>query len=148
MTDYHHNLRRTINRHWLMTIGLLILVGIAGCKSVEKLGRVSGKVTFQGSPVAEGMVLFSCIDKGVNMTATLQSDGSYEIIMAKGAGLPLGTYRVCVNPPPTFYPIGQAAPKQTKQYPSIPMKYRKYETSGLTINVKDGDNRLDIEMAP
>lgn len=126
---------------------VLVLV-VSGCKQPEKLGRIGGKVTFQGQPVSEGVVMFSCIDKGINMTANLEQDGSYEIIMAKGAGLPLGDYRVCVTPPPVFYPIGQPAPAQPKPYPNIPSKYRNYQTSGLTVTIEDGDNPFDIDMKP
>jgi hypothetical protein len=127
---------------------MISAIALSGCKPSEKLGRIGGKVTFRGKPVSEGIVLFSCIDKGVNMTAALAEDGSYEIIMAKGAGLPLGAYRVCVTPPPEFYPIGQPAPPKPKQYPNIPAKYRNYQTSGLTVTVEDGENPFDIEMSP
>lgn len=123
------------------------LAAFGGCKPAEKLGRIGGTVTFQGRPVCNGVVLFSCIDKGVNMTAQLQADGTYEIIMAKGAGLPLGDYKVCVSPPPEFHPIGQAAPPP-KQYPDIPLKYRNYGTSGLTVTIADGENTFDIDMRP
>ena len=139
-----------INSATLVGLALLLTAGLAfsGCKQPEKLGKIGGKVTFQGQPVTEGMVLFSCIDKGVNMTAPLKEDGSYEIIMAKGAGLPLGAYKVCVSPPPVFYPIGTKAPSQPKQYPNIPAKYRNYQTSGLTMNIEDGENVFDIDMKP
>jgi hypothetical protein len=133
-----------------VALPLLIISAFAvfGCKPAEKLGRIGGKVTFQGKPVSEGLVLFSCIDKGVNMNGQLKEDGAYEIIMAKGAGLPLGTYKVCVSPPPAFFPIGEKAPPKPKQYPNIPAKYRSFESSGLTVTVKDGDNPFDIEMKP
>jgi hypothetical protein len=138
------------NGGFLVVWSMLVMAGLAvsGCKPAEKLGRIGGKVTFQGKPVSEGIVLFSCIDKGVNMTAALDKEGRYEIIMAKGAGLPLGAYKVCVTPPPEFYPIGQPAPPKPKQYPNIPEKYRNYQTSGLTVTVQDGENPFDIDMKP
>ncbi len=138
------------NCYYCVGLSLLIisLLGFSGCKEPEKLGRIGGKVTFQGKPVTEGLVLFSCIDKGVNMTAQLKKDGSYEIIMAKGAGLPLGEYRVCVSPPVPFYQIGEKPPARPKQYPNIPAKYRNNQTAALTTTVIDGDNRFDIEMKP
>lgn len=126
---------------------ILSLLALPGCKPKEKLGRIGGKVTFQGQAVAEGLVLFSCVAKGVNMTAPLKQDGSYEVIMAKGAGLPLGEYKVSVSPPQPFYQIGQSPPKP-KEYPNIPAKYRNFQTSGLTVNIIDGDNPFDIEMKP
>jgi hypothetical protein len=139
--------RRTAHDVCLLLLAALSVV-VFGCKPAEKLGRIGGKVTFQEQPVSEGMVVFSCVDKGVNMTGPLKADGTYEIIMAKGAGLPLGTYKVCVSPPLTFVPIGEAAPQKAKNYPNIPKKYRNLETSGLTVTVKDGENRFDISMKP
>ena len=144
--------RYSANINCISLLGLVLLLAagfaLSGCKQPEKLGKIGGKVTFQGKPVTEGMVLFSCIAKGVNMTAPLKEDGSYEIIMAKGAGLPLGSYMVSVSPPPVFYPIGTKAPPQPKQYPNIPAKYRNNQTSGLTMNIEDGENVFDIDMQP
>ena len=110
-------------------------------------GRIAGKVTFQGTPLSEGLVFFSNNDKGIHMSGEVKPDGSYEIITAKGAGLPLGTYQVRVRPPLEPLPagIGLVAPK-SKEHPNIPAKYREYETSGLTITVKDGTNQFDIPM--
>lgn len=122
---------------------------LSGCRSDEVRGRIAGKVTFQGAPVSEGLVFFSNRDNGIHMSGELKSDGSYEIITAKGAGLPLGTYQVRVRPPLQPLPEGpvRAAPKP-KEFPNIPAKYREYETSGLTLTVKEGHNPFDIDMTP
>ena len=72
--------------------GLLAVLGpLAGCQRGEELGHVTGKVTFQGQPVTSGMVIFANKEKGVYMTAPLDAQGAFEVIMAQGAGLPLGT---------------------------------------------------------
>ena len=135
----------------LLPLTLLVAASAAlfGCGADDEVrGRISGKVTFQGQPVSEGLVLFSSNERGINMNATLKPDGSYEIIMAKGAGLPLGTYKVCVSPPPMFFPIGASSPPKVKEYPNIPKKYRKFLTSGLTVTIEEGDNPFDIDMQP
>lgn len=139
-----------MNRLCATALATLIVSSLllGGCGPSEQLGRIGGTVTFQGRPVSKGMVLFSCIDKGVNMTAQLKENGTYEIIMAKGAGLPLGTYKVCVSPPPVFHAIGAAPPQQSPACPDIPAKYRNYMTSGLTTEIKDGENTFDIDMKP
>jgi hypothetical protein len=122
---------------------------LAGCGSGEVRGRIAGKITFQGTPLSEGLVFFSNNDKGIHMSGDVKADGAYEIITAKGAGLPLGVYQVCVRPPLEPLPTGAmlAAPKP-KKHPNIPEKYRAYETSGLTLTVKDGNNPFDIDMRP
>ncbi len=71
---------------------------------------------------------------------------SYEVIMAKAAGLPLGSYKVCVSPPLVLHPIGAKVLPKPKQYPNIPVKYRNYTTSGLTVTIIDGDNLFYIDM--
>jgi hypothetical protein len=90
--------------------------------------------------------VFSNREKGVHITAELGSDGSYELQMARGFGLPLGTYQVAVNPP-LREPQMPGMPNIANQ-PRIvvPPKYLRPETSGLTLTVVDGDNPYNIDM--
>jgi hypothetical protein len=121
---------------------------LSGCGSHEMRGRVAGTVTFQGKAVPEGLVVFSSDEKGgVRMTAAISSVGGYEVLAAKGAGIPTGNYKVAVCPPP-MVPSGVFDPGKVKAYPNIPEKYRSHSTSGLMLTVKEGDNRFDIEMTP
>lgn len=127
----------------LPILGLLL----SGCGSGEVRGRVAGKVTFQGQPVSEGIVVFANDQQGVHMTADLKPDGSYQIITAKGAGLPLGTYTISVCPPLPQVTTGVfGKPPAKKPYPNIPVKYRNPKTSGLTLTVSEGENSFDIAM--
>lgn len=129
----------------MLTIGL----ALSGCGDREVRGRISGKVTFQGRPVTEGLVLFSNARKGIHMTAPLKADGAYEVLTAKGAGLPLETYQVCVTPPlPQVVTGASEEPSEVKPYPNIPPRYRDPKTSGLTLTVASADNRFDIDMRP
>jgi hypothetical protein len=138
-------------RSSMRAIALMAVLGsvLAGCGSGEVRGRIVGKITFQGKPLSEGLVFFSNNDNGTHMSGEVKSDGSYEIITAKGAGLPLGVYQVRVRPPLEPLPSGpsRVAPKP-KEYPNIPSKYRDFGTSGLTLTVKEGANPLDIDMQP
>jgi hypothetical protein len=139
------------NHMRLLSLLSLLSLGavLAGCDRGEVRGRIAGKVTFQGQPVSEGFVLLNNNDKAIHMTAPLKPDGSYEILTAKGAGLPLATYGVCVTPPPPPPIDIEAKERPTiKQYPNIPQKYRNDQTSGLTLTVKEGTNQLDIDMKP
>ena len=94
----------------LLTPAILLVAilgsALSGCGSGEVRGRIAGKVTFQGTPLSEGLVFFSNNDKGIHMSGEVKPDGSYEIITAKGAGLPLGKYQVRVRPPLEPLPIG------------------------------------------
>ncbi len=138
---------QTRNHGTFLLLSLALSLVFAGCGSGEAKGRVSGKVTFQGQPVSEGIVVFRHMEKGVHITAELQSDGSYRVASAKGMGLPLGTFHVCVCPPPIHVAtaVGGPPPK-IKQYTNIPPKYRDIKTSSLTLTVNQGENSFDIAM--
>ena len=135
------------------SLGLIsfALLGFAlpGCGESEVRGRIVGKVTFQGQPVPEGRVYFSDSTRGINMGAKLKQDGSYEVLTAQGAGLPLGTYAVSVTPPPPSFGVNPNEPPVAgPSYANIPRKYRNPKTSELTLEAGEGENRLDIDMQP
>lgn len=130
--------------------GLLALIcPLAGCQRGEELGHVTGKVTFKGQPVPSGMVIFANKEKGVYMTAPLDSQGAFEVIMAQGAGLPLGSYALGVSPPPMDHPLGPIEePPEADKRKDIPRRYRDPATSGLTHEVKSGENVIELDLMP
>ena len=131
----------------LMLLALVLLVP-AGCERPEPLGKVFGKVTLHGAPLSEGLLIFSNRETGVYMTANLRPDGTYELQTAKGFGLPLGSYHIAVSPPLPDLITGKT-PAETPPTPpvEIPAKFRKPETSGLTIEVQMGDNPKNIDLS-
>jgi hypothetical protein len=135
----------------LIATALAALVfGLSGCGGArEKLWPVSGKVTFRGNPVAAGTIRFCDPQTGIDMTAQLHSDGAYEVVMARGVGLPAGTYQVAIMPPRMDIPIGATAPPpKAPDRGDIPEKYRLPSTSLLTVTVKPERNRFDVDMQP
>jgi hypothetical protein len=122
---------------------------LSGCgEKGPKLWPVSGQVAFRGSAVSAGMVCFSNPSAGIDILAELGYDGVYSVRMAKGVGLPEGTYSVCVVPPRAKLPLGAMTPPPPPKFPDIPEKYRDASTSGLSLTVKPGNNRFDINMEP
>lgn len=136
-----------VYRH-LSAILLLVLATLSiGCSPEEELGRISGTVTHLGKPLSRGLVMFANRQKGVYMTAPIQPDGSYEVKMAKGAGLPLGDYDVAVAPPVIDHPIGPILnPPKLEDEPDFPAKYRTWDTSPLKVTIVSGENQLAIEL--
>lgn len=126
----------------------LLLPVLAGCSRSEPQGKVFGTVTFRGAPVPQGLVMFSNQEKGLFFTAELDPQGKFAVKTADGEGLPLGTYEVCVNPPVLDAPpIGTVMqPARIPEFANIPLKYRVAATSGLKLEVQEGDNPLNIQM--
>ncbi len=139
----------------LLLLFLLLGVCLLGCGGPKKvLGRVAGTVTFEGQPVTDGLIVFANREKGVFILAELGPDGSYKAETADGFGLPPGTYQVSITPPVSDAPVGEM-PKMPEPgaYDNIPEKYRRPETSGLTLEVKETKeaedvNSLNVDMEP
>jgi len=103
---------------------------------------VRGIVTLEDdTPVTQGAVVFEHIAKGDQLTARglLQADGSYQLGPNK-FGIPVGKYRVRINP------LRSGVPGE-KQAPSFDSKYTKFETSGLEYEVKAEPNEIPIKLA-
>jgi hypothetical protein len=138
----------------LLMMGLLIVS--LGCQRTPKLAAVSGRVTYEGEPVSEGAaVLFSDPERGIFITAKMDSDGRYRVEMAEGYGLPPGSYGVALVPPMLMmtpemeekYREG-GPPPALVAFPKIPLRYRKPETSSLRLELTPEGATFDIEMVP
>ena len=124
-----------------------MLLSSAGCHRDPKLGKVTGSVTFQGTPVSEAVVVFSNAESGRSITAAVRSDGSYQVETAGGFGLPTGKYEVYLMPPAQEIAPGDRPPfPPPKAYPNIPAKFRDAKTSGLSVTVVEGETKFDIAM--
>ena len=132
-----------------MFVALALTVAIAGCgDSRGPTGTVSGKVTFKGQPVTEGMVSFVSAE-GHGASGLLDSAGNYTLVTADGPGVPAGDYKVAIRPPvtgdPDELPI-DFDPAEQPEYPNIPSKYRSPTNSSLTATVKEDANTFDFDM--
>ena len=112
-----------------------------GCRSEDPLGTAAGRVTFNGAPVSEGSVVFSDA-QGPTYVTDLESDGAFTFQVARGAGLPPGTYAVAIRPPrPNKPALGYVAPNYKQaDHSNIPKKYHDAKTSGLSVTVRAGTN--------
>ena len=121
---------------------------LIGCgPSRAKLYPVSGKVTFQGKPVAAGMIRFSNPQAGIDMLARI-GDGGYDVVMDRGRGLPAGSYRVAVMPPLAPQQFGPIKAHQRRECADIPERYRRPSSSGLALTVQPGLGSFDVDMQP
>lgn len=136
-------------------VALLAIAGLSlgGCGAKEELGPVSGRVSSHGEPVTNAIIKFHEFSRGIHIQAELDEQGRYEVGMAAGMGLPLGTYQVAVVPkielPPISVQLSAAEidKRLNPQRKDLPKKYWDEKTSELVVEVKSGQNDYDIELA-
>lgn len=134
--------RRTLCRFRVLVPVLALLA--VGCAS----GRypVGGRVTYEdGTPVGEGTVIGeTTVDgKAVGVQGNIEKDGSFTWGSDKpGDGAPPGTYKVLVMP----RALGDGELAEGKQ-PSVAGKFTRFETSGITFEVKQEKNVLNITVS-
>ena len=123
---------------------------LSGCGSNNReRGIVTGKVTYQGEPLRFGTVIFEP-EAGQYATGTIQPDGTFRMTTrGEGEGAPTGKNRVrfvCfANQDPSAKPAElENGPMQGESLVMgaalIPEKYLSSATSGITVDVKPGDN--------
>jgi hypothetical protein len=129
----------------LLGCGLLALVvALPGCASRRSV--VTGKVTYEdGTPVEGGSVIGEATVDGklVAVQATIKKDGSFSWGGDReGDGALPGSYKVIVVPVSlSEYQLSQG------ERPAVDGKYTKYETSGLSFEVKEGRNEFNITVS-
>lgn len=130
---------------WQAMLGLLAAMSLGcGKPADERTAVVSGTVTLQGAPLDAGTVLFMSED-GNAASESLAPDGSYTVRCRPDR------YKIAVTPPPPPDPLGIPAGAAVSQVPPsgklIPKRYQELGSSGLTVEVKKGNNRFDILMS-
>lgn len=133
------------------SIAFLIL-GCSGEFDYGPRGTISGRLTRNGQPLAEGThVSFMEPEKGYLAYGTTDAEGNYTVNSAFDGDMPIGTYGVMIGPPAGNDPEslsaedilagkGKVAPQE------IPSRYRQFSTSGLTYPIEEGDNTVDIDL--
>ena len=94
---------------------------VSNANSQEKGTSVTGKITFNGQPLAEGKVTFRP-EKGKPVEAKIK-DGEFSI-----AKMPTGTMTVTVRAK------------------GVPPKYADAKTSDLRVTIAAGANMVDLEL--
>jgi hypothetical protein len=143
------------------TAALAFVFGCGGDPNKPKLGRVSGKVTYNGKPVTEGVVSFvpdsgPGSQTGQSATGEIGPDGSYTLTtFENNDGAVLGEHKVLVQAreeDPALKGGGMPIPDAQGNFKIKPPKYlvpKKYETADQTplrYTVKEGSNTYDIEL--
>ena len=146
-------------RHFFVLVrsvvcGLCATAALAciGCGSADdnlELVPVTGKVTYQGRPLAGAKLMFIPTDKEMaeRPAAEVDAEGAYELLCNEQAGAPPGKYEVVVM---AFKPVVETDPNYDSEArpPSlIPEKYNNPKTSGFTAVVKEeGANDFNFKL--
>jgi hypothetical protein len=146
---------------WLTAVCAgLLLAGLTGC-SGQSWGKITGKVTVNDKPVTSGRITFMH-DDGRTALAEIKPDGSYSL-----EKIPVGKLKVGIesmnfaayeakmpkrkeggkmqdpNDPGAATPTALTKSGAT---PWVPTRYNEPKSSGLTADVKDGDNKIDFPL--
>ena len=120
----------------------------AGCSKPGrnlKMAPMTGKVTFAGSPLQDGVVSLESTATGFGAATKLDENGEFRI-----ASIPVGTYAVAVTPPAPPDPGDVAPPRPSHMGPLriAPEKYHSALTSGLEVKVTGSPEDLLIIDIP
>jgi len=134
-----------------------LAIGCGGNSPRPPMGKVSGKVFYDGAPVNTGRVTFTPVSGegdsgGTPAMGVIESDGSYVLTTFNtGDGAMVGQHIVTVVVPMEDLrdlnkpgPKGEIAYKLPKEL--VPKKYTDPATSPLRNTVTAGDNKIDIEL--
>jgi hypothetical protein len=129
----------------LLGLSLLMFSSISCSEQGLKLHPVKGKVTFDGKPPEGAVINVYITDPNVKLdrtpTATVQADGSFTIgTFEPGDGAPAGKHGASI----WWYPPGaDKMIELTGTAPNkLPARYGSPKTSGIEIEVKEGDNEI------
>ncbi|MEP3480508.1 MAG: hypothetical protein ABJZ55_14750 [Fuerstiella sp.] len=127
---------------------------LAGCGSSQDtrgpLGSLTGTVTHEGTPLAEGLVYLQQNDGAGAGGGSIASDGTFQVTGGASGGIPVGTYTVWFAPPviPDPAPDDPLTEETEKEMPNLPQKYRSQADSGLTVKIEEGENSKTFELVP
>jgi hypothetical protein len=147
----------------LVVIGVLVSTGCEPGGYSGPTGTVSGTVTLNGQPVPQGCTVAVISDAGHTASGRVGAGGQYSLSVVgeggKMSAIPAATYKVCVTPPAGAETSGDydqmmeqsasgggQAAEAPAQEEIIPAAFQTTATSGLSYQVEEGQQTIDIEL--
>jgi hypothetical protein len=125
---------------WPRAACLVLALAWCGCGPLARPGQLTGKVRFRGKELPSGTVTFMAAD-GKTRSAAIAEDGTYKV-----AGVAPGTAKIGVVSHPRL-PPGFGGPNPGEPGTIVlPRHYTNPETSGLTCEVRGGEQHFDIDL--
>ena len=136
-----------MQRFFVAFCGVVVCL-LAGCGSPKldygPLGTLKGKVTFKGQPFTQGTIILAGSKSGTG-AAPLQSDGSFFVTDRIG-GLPVGSYNIAFQAETKEVTDTPNSPPRMEAVLVLPKKYYSTDTSGLTVEIKKGENSVEFDV--
>jgi hypothetical protein len=130
-----------------LAVGAAIVAVPGGCskKTAPVSATVRGKVTYQGEPLADGLIVFAPDpDRGASgkpAHGELGADGSFQLIQGGEPAIQPGWYRVAIAPAPQY------APGSLRDRSPFPLDLSRPDRSGIVREVKAGlDNVFELSI--
>ena len=147
-------------KHCAFVLFGALVVGVLGCGGESGPPRVdvhpvTGKVTVDGKALTGCTITFSTSNPEVGAEAgysgELGADGSYTLADNDGTqGAAAGKYKVTFTLPPeaakAAMMVGEGQPGSEGAGSPFPKEYASAETSPKEVEVKAGDNVIDLEL--
>ena len=126
------------------SLALAVLACLVGCgegKTAPVNGRVKLKDGSDGSVLAGYSLTFEAEGGKTSAVGEVDRDGTFKLSTfgANDGAMP-GKYRVAINPPNN--PDPDKPPTKSKLH----AKYANLDSSGLTAEVKPGQNNIELEL--
>jgi hypothetical protein len=125
--------------------GVSLLIGVTGCGN-PGMAKVSGTVTFRGTPVPDAVVQFLPTSKP-GAGGRTDAEGRFSLTTLKpGDGAYVGQGRVTITPYVEW--VGSDNPRPlSRPRPDIPERYRTPDKTPLTAEVVAGKkNVIDFKL--
>ncbi|MDR3110161.1 MAG: hypothetical protein LBU65_10830 [Planctomycetaceae bacterium] len=144
---------------FIVTGFLTALLFCAGCGNGLTLGKVEGTVTFDGQPLANGTIIFAV--KGTRESSGIIENGVIRNVTTfkDNDGTPIGEAAVAIialkeqktqpvvneDASPDKPSSGSSTTMGGSEF-SIPIRYVNTETSGLTVTINKGVNKVKFDL--
>lgn len=143
----------------LLSLALLLAVLPYGCSADHDYGptgRVTGKLTMDGKPMAVGTgICFTEPIAGFLAFGLTDAEGTFSVDSWNEGNLPVGQYKAWLAAP-AGAPPRELTSEERMDHPELaaeprvryefPKKYLDIKTSGLQFDVKNGDNHFDVNV--
>lgn len=130
-----------LNRFVAATTAAILLVVLTGCGGSASTATVTGTVTLDGEPLAEGAIV-TRPEAGRGAQGLIRN-GQFTLGTMSGSdGAIVGLHKVAI----VAHEKGQAGPEGKPGKLLVPERYTNPESSGLTIDVTAGNNTPKLEL--